>query len=137
MNIFFTHLLTSHNALNIIVTDSFHIYINLPYTYLSTSILQSIYLYIYLNIYLSIYLFIYLSIYLSINLFIYLSIYLSIYKSIYISIYLSEWVGRGTDTISSVKHNYRNIFICTIYNIFSLVYGYLSIYLSFYLFRKR
>ena len=54
---------------------------------------------------------------------IYLSIYLYVYISFYLSIYLSEWVGCGTDILSSVKHNCRNIFRCTIYTIFTLVYG--------------
>ena len=31
-----------------------------------------------------------------------------------------EWEDHGTDILSSVKHNCRNIFRCTIYNIFSL-----------------
>ena len=72
--------------------------------------------------------------------FVFLSIYLlQIYLSINLSIYLSERIGRGTDILSSVKHNCRNIFRCTIYNIFSLkeyfyLYIYPTVYLSIYLY---
>ena len=37
----------------------------------------------------------------------------------YIYEYIFEWVGRGTDVLSSVNYNCRNIYCCTIYNIFS------------------
>ena len=93
---------------------------------------RNIYICIYLSIYLSIYISIYLTsypiycstylstIYLYIHLSIYISLYLSIHPFFYLLSNLSEWVGQGTDILSSVKHNCRNMFCCSIYNIFSL-----------------
>ena len=37
--------------------------------------------------------------------------------------YLNEYIGRGTDILSSVKNNCRNLCRCTIYNIVSLASG--------------
>ena len=46
--------------------------------------------------------------------------------NINIYIYIFEWIGCGTDILSFVKHNFRNIFRFTIYNIFSTVHFWLT-----------